>query len=84
MKRKQFLDQIDNRAERKERHLKRAQLESEQMRISGEKIKIDHWNREDEANNWIWIRVNFEKSIIPVTFKSDIKSVLSELFHEHL
>jgi hypothetical protein len=76
--------QRDNRKTMKDRHLARAKRESEEMRAKGESIKIDHWLEEDELNNWLWIRMNFSKPIIPVNVKTDIRTVLTELFHDYL
>jgi hypothetical protein len=72
------------REARKERHLARVNREIETMRANGESIKIDHWLEEDKLNNWLWIRVSFTTPIIPVNVKTDIRTVLTELFHEHL
>jgi hypothetical protein len=73
-----------NREQRKDRHHQRVQREVEQMRANGESIKIDHWNEEDEPNNWLWIRVGFDTPIIPANFKTDIRTVLTDLFDGHL
>jgi hypothetical protein len=75
---------IQNREARKDRHIERAKQEAEEMRKNGQSIKIDHWLEEDKPNNWLWIRVSFDEPIIPVNYKTDIRTVLSDLFEGHL
>ena len=68
---------------RKTKEKARNAKENEMMHKITDNIKIDCWLENDKENNWMFIRLNFRKPLIPNDFIPDIKMVLGELFHEH-
>jgi len=57
--------------------------EMEQLKQDQENIKIDCWLEKDKENNWMFIRLYFNKPLIPNDFIPIIEMSLGEIFREH-
>lgn len=62
----------------------RNEKEKQNLLNNTDNIKIECWRGNHDKNKLMFIRLNFEKELIPNDFIPDLKMMLGELFHGYL